>query len=183
VIAQDVSYIFILEYRIDQDKNMPQIPLKLEVIHLWVSCYILSWITQRGHGTDACADEHCRLFLEQYNITIIQQVPQLYTNVLDLGVWARLQSAIEREYYMQRINQGDLVWSVLMICSKGHLDRMIEKVFERLSKVLRLINKGRGGNDLVETKCGVKNEDMKLNFDLNTQYFSWHVYEWIAMTT
>ena len=36
MIAQDVSYIFILEYRIDQDKNIPQIPLKLEVIHLKV---------------------------------------------------------------------------------------------------------------------------------------------------
>ena len=47
---------------------------------------------------------------------------------------------------------------------------MVNKVFEPLSKVLCLINNGRGGNNLAETERGVKNEDMKFNFELNTQY-------------
>ena len=36
MIAQDVSDIFVLEYRIDPEKNIPQIQLKLEDVHLKV---------------------------------------------------------------------------------------------------------------------------------------------------
>ena len=128
---------------------------------------------QGGHRTSYCFNEYHILLLEQYNIIIIQQMLRLlYTNVIDLGVWAGLKSAVECKYYMQRINQEALVWSVLTIWSKGHIDRMINKGFECLLKVICLINEDRVRNDLVETIRGVKNKDMKFNFDLNTQYYA-----------
>jgi len=74
----------------------------------WVSLSTLLYLVMDNtgsHGIDTCVNQYHRLLLEQYNITIIQQMPQLpYTNVLDLGVWAGLQSAVEREHYIQRMN-------------------------------------------------------------------------------
>ena len=36
----------------------------------------------------------------------------------------------------------------------GDLDDVITKVFDRIKRVLVLINEAKGGNDLVETKKG-----------------------------
>ena len=44
----------------------------------------------------------------------------------------------------------------------GYLDQNIENVFKRLHKVLVLIVEGNGSNDLVESKRGVKNKNIKL---------------------
>ena len=48
-----------------------------------------------------------------------------------------------------------------------HTASSINNVFIRLQKVLCLINEGDGGNDLVETKRGVKNKDLKFDFESN----------------
>ena len=51
-----------------------------------------------GQGTDEYANEYHIILKEDFNIKIIQQVPMLpYTNVMDLGVWAGLQAAVERD--------------------------------------------------------------------------------------
>ena len=39
----------------------------------------------------------------------------------------------------------------------------INKVFDCLEKVLRLINEGRGSNDLVESKRGLKHDGLKFD--------------------
>ena len=49
----------------------------------------------------------------------------------------------------------------------GDLDDVITKFFDRIKRVLVLINEGKGGNDLVETKRGVEHVDIKFNYTLN----------------
>ena len=51
-----------------------------------------------GHGTDDAITEYTKRLKEVYNIEIIHQVPRSpFTNVLDLGVWAALQAAVEKK--------------------------------------------------------------------------------------
>ena len=52
----------------------------------------------------------------------------------------------------------------------GQLNSTISKVFDRLERVLVLINEGRGGNDLVETNRGPKFVGIKLNYVKNKKY-------------
>ena len=52
------------------------------------------------------------------------------------------------------------------------MDRVITSVFGRFKRVLTLINEGEGGNGYVESKHGVKYENMKFNYNLNAEYLS-----------
>ena len=116
-----------------------------------------------GHGTDVAIKEYRDNVEEKYNIEIIFQIPRSpYTNVLDLGVWISLQAAVERQHYLKRCNVNSLVNTVNSTWDRGHLDRSISKVFLRLKNVLCCILEAGGGNDLVETKRGVKNKGIKL---------------------
>ena len=68
---------------------------------------------------------------------------------------------------MRRYHVDSLVNSVKETWNNHSLDRVISNVFKRLEKVICLINEGDGGNDLVESKRGIKHEDMKFDFDSN----------------
>ena len=108
-----------------------------------------------GHGTDVAIKEYRDNLEVKYNIEIIFQIPRSpYTNVLDLGIWMSLQAAVERQHYLKRCNVNSLVNTVNSTWDKGHLDRSISKVF--------CIMEAGGGNDLVETKRGIKNKGIKL---------------------
>ena len=92
---------------------------------------------------------------EKYNIQVIFQIPRSpYCNVLDLGVWCGLQSAVEKRHFQRRAHVEALVMSVMETWDKGHLNDIISKVFGRLQKVLVLVVEGKGSNELVETKRG-----------------------------
>ena len=119
------------------------------------------------HDTNDCVQEYTARLRTEYNIEIIQQVPRSpFTNVLDLGVWAALQAAVEKRHFMKRCQTDALVRTVLDTWVNGFLDEIISKVFKRLEKVLCLINKGEGGNDLVETKRGPRAE-LKVDYYKN----------------
>ena len=96
----DSKYVLSAMRRVDEEMRLK---------YHWVTLSTMLYLVMDnlgGHGIDACVDEYHMLLLEQYNITIIQQVLRLlYINILDNGVWAGLQFAVEREYYMRRINQ------------------------------------------------------------------------------
>lgn len=50
-----------------------------------------------GHGTQEVIDGYTRTLYETYNVEIIHQAPRLpETNALDLGIWCRLQAAVEK---------------------------------------------------------------------------------------
>ena len=55
-----------------------------------------------GHGTNDHILIYLRNLKEKDNVVIIFQIPRsLYTNVIDLRVWMRLQAAVERHRILQ----------------------------------------------------------------------------------
>ena len=98
-------------------------------------------------------------------IEIVQQIPRSpYTNLLDFGVWCNLQSRVEKEHFLKRIDVPVLVPSVLTAWDDGTLYDVIGRVWSRLRNVLVLIKEGNGRNDLAESKRGKK----FCNLDLQT---------------
>ena len=52
-----------------------------------------------GHGTDKAKFEYMESLKARFNINIVWQVPQSPdTNILDLGMWCALQSAVEIQH-------------------------------------------------------------------------------------
>lgn len=120
-----------------------------------------------GHGTYDAIYQYTTKLLDTYNIEEIRQVPRsLFTNVLDLRVCAALQAVVEK-CFMRRCSVNTLVDSVIEIWNDSSLDRVISNVFTRLQIAVCLINTGDGGNDLVETKRGIKHADIKFVFQLS----------------
>ena len=142
----------------------------------WVSQDVMLYLVldnAGGHGTNECVDAYVAMLKEEYNIMCIHQVPRSpFTNVLDLGVWAALQSEVERRHFLKRSDTNALVRTVNDVWREGNMNRVITNVFDRIKRVLNLINEGEGGNDYVETKRGVKFENMKFDYNLNTEHMS-----------
>ena len=63
-----------------------------------------------------------------------------------------------------------LVRSVYYTWDCDNLNNVISKVFDRLEKVLCLINDGWGSNNLVENKRGLKYEGLKFDYLKNIMY-------------
>ena len=150
---------------------MNRVGIAMRQKYFWVSMSQVLYLIMDnagGHGTDDAITQYTTNMKETYNIEIIHQVPRSpFTNVLDLGVWASLQAIVEKKHFMRRCHVDALVNSVIETWKNHSLDRVITNVFKRLEKVICLINEGDGGNDLVESKRGVKNEKMKFDFDRN----------------
>ena len=72
---------------------------------------------------------------------------------------------VERFHCMKRCHFDAIVRTVYEVWNTGRLNGVIRKVFHRLGRVLALINEGRGGNDRVDDKRGVKIEGMKFNLN------------------
>ena len=108
-----------------------------------------------GYGTDDCITRYVAMLKTAFNIECIQ---------LDLSVWTILQSEVERQPFMKRCHVKVLVSTVMTTWDEGKLDWQIMNIFKILEKVLCFINEGEGGNDLVESKRGEKNRDLKFDF-------------------
>ena len=66
-----------------------------------------------GHGKNDIIELYTLNLKENYNVTIIHQVPRSpYCSTLDLGVWCSLQASVEKTHYMRRCNTDALVRSV-----------------------------------------------------------------------
>ena len=105
----------------------------------------------------------------EFSIELIHWEPRSpFINVLDLGVWCYLQAHMEKKH----CNTESLCQSVMKTWSEDALTATIGKVFERLHNVLCLMNDGYRSNDLVETKREVKNRDMKMDQNKNSDIFN-----------
>ena len=79
-----------------------------------------------------------------------------------------LQAAVERQHYLKRCNANALVNSVMRTWEEGHLDHVMTKVFLRLKPVLCNIIEANCGNDLMESKRGVKHRNIKIEDVIRT---------------
>ena len=62
-------------------------------------------------------------------------------------MWCSLQSRVEKEHFLKRIDVPALVLSVLTAWDDGTLDNVIGRVWSRLQNVLVLIKEANGRND------------------------------------
>jgi len=87
-----------------------------------IMCLVLD--NTGGHGTDDCVMRYVAMLKTDFNIECIHQVPcSPFTNVLDLGVWATLQSEVERRHFMKRCHIKALVSTVMTTWDEGRLDQ------------------------------------------------------------
>ncbi len=108
-----------------------------------------------GHGSNEAKDSYQRTLLKEHNIVLIHQVPRsMYTNVLDLGFWCAIQSAVETNCRGKRCDKNVLCKVVMQTWKSKKLKHILLNVFDRLHKVLVLIAQANGSNELVETKRG-----------------------------
>ena len=87
-------------------------------------------------------------------------------------MWAALQSEVEQRYFLKRGDTDALVRTVDDVWQEENMNRVITNVFERIKRVLSLINEGEGGNDYVESKRGVKFENLKFDYNLNAKHIA-----------
>ena len=115
-----------------------------------------------GHGTDDAKQQYTES-LAAYNIGIIWQVPRSpETNMLDLGIWMSIQSAVERAQRGQRCHHATLAKSVENAWTTYLQEESFKRVHGRLRVVLRCIMDDNGGNNKVEEKRGLLFRDCNL---------------------
>ena len=76
------------------------------------------------------------------------------TNMLDLGVWMSIQSAVTVAHQLRRCNHDALARSVMDAWNNYLSPKAFANVHGRVKVVLKCIVDGAGGNELVEQKCG-----------------------------
>ncbi len=107
-----------------------------------------------GHGTAEAIQEYVNV-LRTRNIEVIWQIPRSpETNMLDLGVWMSIQSAVCKAHFMKRCNGEALARSVMDAWETYLSVQAFKNVHGRLKVVLVCIRDAEGGNELVETKRG-----------------------------
>jgi hypothetical protein len=108
-----------------------------------------------GHGTNETKNEYVSTLEKKYNVKVIWQVPNLLeTSLLDLGVWCTVQSVVV-ELHRHRVMQPDSLAGSVEEAWLEFNSKKISKVHDRWLKVLCLIIKDKGKNDLVESDRGL----------------------------
>ena len=112
-----------------------------------------------GHGTNETVEWYRKMLEEDFNIILKHQVPNSpETNLLDLGVWRSLQSAVENLSYQKRFDPDVLAQTVNDAWDKFPA-KTIQKVYNRWVRVLELIKLDDGGNRYVEELRGKLTND------------------------
>ena len=133
-------------------RTMPKVGKAICQSHFWVLAD--EWIhcvlnSAGGHGTDKAIAIYTEE-LAKMKVKLVHQIPQsLDTNVLDLGIWMSLQSAVEKKHRLRRGDKDALHASVMHFWDEVTNEEAFKKVFNRL-KNYKIIEKFGGGNDLVE---------------------------------
>jgi hypothetical protein len=108
-----------------------------------------------GHGTIEAWREFTQELKVGYNVEIIRQIPwSPETNILDLGVWCSLQSAVEK---VHRNLTTSCLAALQLSVERAWIafnSEKILKVYMRWKKVLDLIIADNGDNKLVDSHCG-----------------------------
>ena len=98
--------------------------------------------------TDECVKEYTQNLMEKYNIEIVQQVARSpETNVLDLGIWMLLQSAVEKRHKGRCCNPKVLNETVMEVWKEVASVEAFENVLGKLPMIYNLILRNLGGND------------------------------------
>ena len=110
-----------------------------------------------GHGTVEAIKQYVSILKNKYNIIVKHQIPHSpETNLLDLGTWMSLQSRVESIQQSKVMRPDTLAESVLDAWkSFSENGEILKKITKRWEKVLDLIIKDNGGNDLVESERGL----------------------------
>ena len=108
-----------------------------------------------GHGSNEAVEKCTEDLKNKCKIEIIQQVPRSpETNVLDLGIWMSLQSAVEKEHRGQKNDASALDKTVMKVWANVASKEAFLNVFGKLPVIYNNIKRSRGGNNLVETRRG-----------------------------
>ena len=108
-----------------------------------------------GHGTDVVKKAYTQRLLEKFNVIIEWQVPNSpETNLLDLGTWCTIQSVVEWIHRERRMDGNELAKTVIEAWETFDTTKLT-RIANRWIKVLDLIIKGGGTNDLVEKERGL----------------------------
>ena len=108
-----------------------------------------------GHGSNEAVEKHTEDLKNKHKIETIQQVPRSpETNVLDLGIWMSLQSAVEKEHRGQKSDANALDKTVMKAWANVASKEAFLNVFGKLPVIHNNIKRSRGGNNLVETRRG-----------------------------
>jgi hypothetical protein len=107
-----------------------------------------------GHGTNDAKQQYINL-LKAFKIEVIWQVSRSpETNMLDLGVWMSIESAVMKVHYGRRCHHDALAKSVEDAWNGYLSQEAFSNVYKRLRVVLVCIVDDNGGNRLVESKRG-----------------------------
>ena len=141
-------------------ENMDDIAKQIREAYHWIPDTQVIYLVMDnagGHGTDKCVDEYTKNLREKHNIQIVQQVARSpETNVLDLGIWMSLQSAVEKKHKGKCCNPDVLDETVMKVWKDVASVDAFKNVFGKLPVIYKLILSNGGGNDLVETNRGKK---------------------------
>jgi hypothetical protein len=142
---------------------MPKVGEAIRRSHHWVPRD--QWIylvldSAGGHGTNEAIAQYKAALERDWKIKLVHQIPQSPdTNVLDLGIWMSLQSAVEKRHRLRRGDKEALHESVMAVWDKVANEEAFVKVFDRLKKNYAIIEKSGGGNDFCEEFRGKKGQE------------------------
>ena len=121
-----------------------------------------------GHGKTEVKREYEKILKEEFNVCVEWQVPNSpETNMLDLGVWASLQSKVEI-LHRGKVMQSDELSKTVHQAFNEITSDVLTKVHERWKMVLHLIVSGKGTNEVVEEHRGKMNRSLLEEKDLPT---------------
>lgn len=136
---------------------MPRVGAALRQKFHWVAPNVTIYVcldNAGGHGTDDAKNTYTEV-LNEFNIEIIWQVPRSpETNMLDLGVWMSIQTAVSKVHIGRRCQHDALALSVEDAWNSYLSANAFRNVYNRLRVVLSCIVEARGDNHLVESKRG-----------------------------
>ena len=103
-----------------------------------------------GHGTNKVKVEFEKILRERYKVRIVWQVPNSPdTNLLDLGAWCTIQSEVE-DIHRFLVMDNDVLAKSVENAIQNLDSTKLSNIYNRWERVLDLILKNWGGNDLVE---------------------------------
>ena len=132
--------------------NIRQIGEAVRLSHQNVDSFVPIYLfmdNAGGHGKILVKEEYSKILKEEYNVLVEWQTsnsPEL--NLLDLGIWMAIQSIVEKFHRNKVVTKDALSRSVYNAFNEID-NKILAKVHERWVKVLDLIVKGDGSNDLV----------------------------------
>ena len=138
------------EYMIDV---MPRVGAVILEAYIWVPANEDIYLVLNGaggHGTDETVTEYTAATKIMNSILVRQVSNLLDTNVLDLGIWTSLQSAMGKRHRLSRGNKEALHDTVMKVWSEVANKEAMCRVYDRLEKNYEIIRKTKGDNKLIK---------------------------------